>query len=57
MVRTWKWAALGSGEPPRRRSMATDATPCWARNIAVDSPTKPPPAMTTGVSSRLSIRA
>ena len=49
-VRMWKNAARGSGEPPRRRSTARDAMPCWARNIAMDSPIRPPPAIRTGAS-------
>ena len=53
IVRTWKCAARGSGEPPRRRSTTKDATPWWARNMAVDRPTNPPPAITTGSSSHL----
>ena len=41
IVRTWKCAARGSGDPPRRRSTASDATPCRARNVAVDRPDQP----------------
>ena len=40
-VRMWKNAARGSGEPPRRRSTASEGIPCWARNIAVDRPIRP----------------
>ena len=47
-VRTWKCAARGTGDPPRRGSTTSAAMPWWARNIAVDRPTRPPPAMITG---------
>ena len=46
----------GSGDPPRRRSTTIDGTPCWARNIAVESPTSPPPEMTTGCSAPVTPR-
>ena len=46
----WKKAARGTGEPPRRRSTASEAIPCCARNMAVERPTKPPPAKRTGTS-------
>ncbi len=55
IVRRWKWAARGNGDPPRSLSTTSDGTPCCARNIAVDSPTSPPPEMTTGCSPRLSL--
>ena len=35
-VRTWNMAARGNGEPPRRRSMASEAMPFCARNIAAE---------------------
>ncbi len=47
-------AARGSAETPRNRSITVAATPCCARNIAVDSPNSPPPAMNT-VASKLSV--
>src|SRR5574342_339292 len=49
----WKNAARGRGEPPRSRSIANDAMPCCARNIAVERPTRPPPANKTGASFRV----
>src|SRR5436190_20898789 len=36
--------------------MASDRMPCCARNIAVDSPTSPPPAMRTGTSDIATLR-
>jgi hypothetical protein len=47
-VRMWKYAARGSGELAFSRSMVTERTPCWARNVAADRPTNPPPAINTG---------
>ncbi len=50
-VRMWKKAALGTVEGRVSRSITRLCTPRWARNMAVDSPTSPPPAMITGASS------
>ncbi len=50
-VRMWKKAALGSVEGWVSRSITRLFTPRWARNMAVESPTSPPPAMITGASS------
>src|SRR5215470_13857073 len=52
-VRMWKKAALGNCEPRWSFSIASEGMPCWARNMAVDRPTRPPPANTTGNSSSL----
>ena len=52
-VRRWKCAARGKADAPRSRSITVAATPCWARNIAVDNPTRPPPAIRTGASKFL----
>ncbi len=50
-VRMWKKAARGNVEAVSSRSSTSEGMPCWARNMAVDSPTRPPPAMMTGASS------
>src|SRR6516225_1635577 len=47
----WKNAARGNGELASSRSMVSDRTPCLARNAAAESPTNPPPAISTGASS------
>jgi hypothetical protein len=44
-------AARGSGDALRMRSTAIERMPCCAKNIAVDRPTSPPPAMRTGTSA------
>ncbi len=50
-VRMWKKAALGRVEGSVSRSITRLWMPRCARNMAVDRPTRPPPAMITGASS------
>src|ERR1700754_5186831 len=48
-VRMWKKAARGSCEVSFSRSTTSEGIPCVARNMAVESPTSPPPEMRTCV--------
>ncbi len=50
-VRMWKKAARGRVEGSVSRSMTRLWMPLCARNMAVDRPTSPPPAMITGAST------